>query len=84
MSAEQSIKHLLFECINVQPLWEVVAKICDFEITFDKILGIEECHSHDRILTLISFLIYKEWFLFSLADKKKEIVRSCLMCTKMN
>ena len=68
---EQSIKHLLFECVYVKPLWEVVEKICDFEITFDKILGIEECHSQDRILTLVSFLVYKEWLLFSLADKRR-------------
>ena len=40
-------------------------------ITFDKILGVEECYSQDRILTLISFLIYNEWLLFSLADKKR-------------
>ena len=67
---EQSIKNLLLECIYVKPLSEVVEKICDFEITFDKILRIEECHTQDHILTLISFLIYKEWLLFSLADKK--------------
>ena len=68
---EQSIKHLLFGCIYVKPLWKVVEKICDFEITFDKILGTEECHSQDRILTLISFLIYEEWLLFSLAGKRR-------------
>ena len=68
---EQSLKYLLFECIYVKPLWEVVEKICDFEITFDKILKIEECHSQDRILTLVSFPVYKEWLLFSLADKKR-------------
>ena len=68
---EQSIKHLLFECIYVKPLWEVIEKICDFEIACDKILGIEECHSQDRILTLVSFLVYVEWLLFSLADKKR-------------
>ena len=49
----------------------MVEKICDFEITFDKILGIEECHSQDRILTFVSFLVYKEWLLFSLVDKKR-------------
>ena len=63
--------HLLFECIYVKPLWEVVEKICDFEITFDEILRTEECHSWDRILTLTSFLAYNEWLLFSLADKKR-------------
>ena len=68
---QQTIKHLLFECIYVKPLWEIVEEICDFEITFDKILGTEECHSQDHILTLISFLVYKEWLLFSLADKKR-------------
>ena len=55
----------------VKPLWEVVEKICDSELTFDKILGIEECYSQDRILTLISFLIYKEWLLLSLDNKKR-------------
>ena len=45
--------------------------MCDFEITFDKILGIEECYSQDRILTLISFLIYKKWLLLSLDNKKR-------------
>ena len=49
----------------------MVEKICDFEITFDKILGIEECYNQDHIPPLISFLIYKEWLLFSLADKKR-------------
>ena len=68
---QQTIKHLLFECIYVKPLWEIVEEICDFEITFDKILGTEECHSQDRIVTLISFLVYKQWLLFSLADKKR-------------
>ena len=43
----QSIKHLLFECIYVKPLWEIVGEICDFGITFGKILGTEECHSQD-------------------------------------
>ena len=36
---QQSIKHLLFKCIYVKPLWEVVEKICDFRKTFDKIPG---------------------------------------------
>ena len=68
---QQSIKHLLFECIYVKPVWEIVEEICDFEITFDKILGPEECHCQDHILMLISFLVYKEWLLFSLADKER-------------
>ena len=42
---EQSIKHLLLECVYVKVLWEVVEKICDLRITFDKILVIEESRS---------------------------------------
>ena len=68
---QQTIKRLLFECIYVKPLWEIVEDICDFEITFDKILGTEECDNQDRILTLSSFLVYKEWLLFPLADKER-------------
>ena len=52
-------KHLLFQCIYVKLLWAVLEKICDSRITFDNILGIEECHRQDRILTWISFLVYK-------------------------
>ena len=65
---QQNIKHLLFECIYVKPLREVVKKICDFIITFDNILGNEECHSQCGILILISLFAYKEWLLFSLVD----------------
>ena len=67
---QQSIKHLLFECIYVKPLQEVEKK-CDFRITFDKVLGTEECHRQACILTLISFLVNNERFLFSLVEKKR-------------
>ena len=61
----------MFDCFYVKPLWEVVEKICDFRITLDNILGTKECHSQDRILTLVSFLVCKQCFLFSLVDKKR-------------
>ena len=38
----QSIKHLLWECDYVKPLWSIVEKVCDFEITYGKILLIED------------------------------------------
>ena len=38
---------------------------------FGNCISNSKCHSQDRILTLVSFLIYKEWLLFSLADKKR-------------
>ena len=67
---QQQLQHLLF-CIYVNPLWQVVKNICDFRITFDKIPQTEECQSPDRILTLILFLVYKEWLLLLLVDEKR-------------
>ena len=42
-----------------------------FECSNDLLHLFLECHSQDRILTLVSFHVYKEWLLFSLADKKR-------------
>ena len=67
----QSIEHLLWKCDYVKPLWSIVEKVCDFEITYGKILGIEDCCKQDRVLTLMSFLVYKEWLILSLEGKKR-------------
>ena len=67
---QQTIKHLLWDCPYVKPLWEIVGDVCGFEISFDRILGTEDCNGYDYVLTLISFLIYKEWLLLSLEGTK--------------
>ena len=67
----QSIEHLLWKCNYVKPLWSIVEKVCDFKITYGKILGIDDCCKQDRVLTLMSFLVYKEWLLLSLEGKKR-------------
>ena len=67
----QSIEHLLWKCDYVKPLWSIVEKVCDFEITYGKILEIEDWCKQDWVLTLMSFLVYKEWLLLSLEDKKR-------------
>ena len=68
----QSIKHLLWECDYVKPLWSIVEKVGGFEITHGKILGIEDSYKQDRMLTLMSFLVYKEWRLLSLSLENKK------------
>ena len=45
-------------------------KVCDFEISYG-ILGIDDCCKQDRVLTLMIFLIYKEWLSLSLEGKKR-------------
>ena len=32
---QQTIKHLLWDCLYVKPLWEIVGDVCGFEISFD-------------------------------------------------
>ena len=54
----------------MKPLWSIV-EVCDFEITYGKILGIEDSCKQDRMITLMSFLVYKEWPLLFLENKKR-------------
>ena len=61
---EQSIKHLLFECIHVKPLWEVVEKICDFEIAFDKFLELMNIIARIISSHLFQSLFIKNGFCF--------------------
>ena len=70
---QQTIKHL-WDCLFVKPLWEIVVDVCGFEISFDRILGTGDCNGYDHVLTLISFLTYKEWLLLSLEGKKNNKV----------
>ena len=35
VSSKQSIEHLLWECVSIKLLWEMVEQMCDFKITFD-------------------------------------------------
>ena len=46
-----------------------------------KMLGLDVFFAHNAIVTLIGFLIYKEWLLCSLADKHR---RSCIDLTYKN
>ena len=55
----------------MKPLWKIVGDVCGFEISFDRILGTEDCNLYDHVLTLISFLIYKEWLLLSLEGNNR-------------
>ena len=68
--APQTIEHLLFDCEHVKKIWNIVNRAFDIDVTFHYILG--SCDpSHNEILTLVSFLIYKEWLLSSLENKKR-------------
>ena len=67
----QTIQHLLYDCQYVKPLWRLVQQTCDININFKKIHGLDRYFEHNNLLTVISFLIYKEWLLLSLEKKKR-------------
>ena len=73
----QSIEHLIFSCTYVKPLWETVSQACGITIDHSVILGLnnEQSTNIDFIVTLICFLIYKEWLLLSLDNKYR---RNCI------
>ncbi len=67
----QTIEHLLFNCTYVRPLWDKVESSYCASVNYRNILGIEPSLIQDNIFTLISFLVYKEWLVLSLANKSR-------------
>ena len=65
----QTIEHLLFTCVYVKPLWQKVEQIFNTRVKFDTILGIQKDFGQDFLITLLSFLIYKDWLINSLENK---------------
>ena len=74
----QTVEHLLYSCIYVKPLRRVTENFLGVDISFERMLGLDVFFAHNAIVTLIGFLIYKEWLLYSLADKHR---RSCIDLT---
>ena len=68
---KQSLEHLLFECIYVKPLWNLLENVCNVKINFKIILGINRSFKYNSLVTIIAFLIYKEWLILSLENKKR-------------
>ena len=56
----------------------VIETYLGVDISFERMLGLDVFFAHNAIVTLIGFLIYKEWLLYSLADKHR---RSCIDLT---
>ena len=56
----QTIEHLLFNCYFVKPLWRVVESLCNIQVRFEVILGVKDLNDYDNLMTVVSFLIYKE------------------------
>ena len=68
----QTTEHLLFTCRYVAPLWRKVDSVFDINVSFETILGVNDFCEYDNIVTLICFLIYKEWLVLSLENKSRK------------
>ena len=74
---EQTIAHLLFECKYLSGLWARVSEALDYDIVCDSVIcGTFDGNfqSNNIVITLVSFLIYKDWLLHSLESKKRPIL----------
>ena len=74
---EQTITHLLFECQYVVGLWKCVSEALEMDIVKDNIIcgcfdG--DFRSNNIIITIICFLIYKDWLLNSIENRKRTTV----------
>ena len=70
-SLPQTIEHLLYDCTYVKPLWKLIEKYLGVNIGYKQILGLDNLFKEDAIVTIICFLIYKEWLVLSLENKKR-------------
>ena len=65
----QTIQHLIFDCSYAKPLWAKLDCLFGITVTFPMILGLTEDRTYNNMLTIIGFLIYKEWLILSLENK---------------
>ena len=55
----QTIKHLLFECVFVKEVWELVERMLDCKVTYDDILCVFENNLFaNNVSNIAAFVIY--------------------------
>ena len=67
----QTIEHLLYSCCYVSPLWRIVNNVFGSNVNYYQILGLDENLEYNAIITIVCFLIYKQWLLLSLEGKSR-------------
>ena len=73
--SRQTIEHLLFSCHRAQHLWQLVKDTFDINVSFSSLIcGFQNIDNQlSGTITLLSFLLYKEWLLPSLDNKQRSI-----------
>ena len=69
---DETIEHLLYNCKYARKIWNDFMTITGLTVTLrDIILSVHD-DNHNFVLSLIAYLIYKEWLINSLSDKSRE------------
>ena len=65
---EHTLEHLLFDCHRAVYLWNCVESVCRVNINFSNVVyGVQTDDKYiPIIITLLGFLLYKEWLVSSL------------------
>lgn len=72
---QESISHLIFECGYTKYLWEYVNKAFNIEISLREIiLGDIISEELNMVISIIVYMIYKEWLMLSLDGKKRQAI----------
>lgn len=76
---KEDIKHLIFECLSVQRLWQKLNSILNFDVCWKHIIifrkkKIKNCvFKYNYIIIYVSFVIYK----YKMTCRMKENFQSC-------
>ena len=74
----QTIEHLLFNCSYVKPIWSLVEETINDFVTFKRILGVDIVFKFHNFVSVIAYIIYKEWLVHSLDNRKRGRIISTL------
>ena len=81
----QTLEHLLYDCCYEKRYWNIVENVFGLDISYHKILGLEEDFHYNGMVTLVAFIIYKEWLLLNCLLKTNiEVVILMLIILEKN
>ena len=68
----ETIEHLLFKCVYVEKVWNPFSLLTDFTVNLsDIIIGVEFNNAMSFVISLVAYLIYKDWLQYSLNDSPR-------------
>ena len=77
---EENISHLLYFCVHVKPIWEIVNNVIlpgEF-ISHDMVMfGYETDSVINHLISIIVYFVYREWLVCSFENRQRQ-QQACL------